>query len=96
MRVFFWYIAGWSDVLFYLLGYDSSERPMALSYNYMSERIRKVGLIGDLTQNGEFIRWPDTIEVPPQLLDFVWQEGDGVTRSYQTGPTADLKISAKF
>jgi len=56
------------------LGYDSSERSMALSYNYMSERIRKVGLISDLALNGEYIRWPDTIEVPPQLVDFVWQE----------------------
>jgi hypothetical protein len=56
------------------LGYESSERSVTLSYNYMSERIRKVGLIGDLALNGEYIRWPDTIEVPPQLLDFVWQE----------------------
>ena len=50
------------------LGYDGEERNIALSYNKMGERIRKVGLIdaGD--------RYPDNFEIPPQLLDFVWTE----------------------
>lgn len=50
------------------LGYDNEDRNIALSYNKMGERIRKVGLIdaGDA--------YPDNFETPPQLLDFVWTE----------------------
>ncbi len=49
-------------------GYDSKKRSLALSYNKMGERIRKVGLVdaGD--------KFPDNIEVPPTLLDLVWSE----------------------
>ncbi|HEY9190569.1 MAG TPA: carboxypeptidase regulatory-like domain-containing protein [Sulfurovum sp.] len=52
------------------LGYDDDERNVALSFNKMGERIRKVGLIED----GGDKRFPDTTEIPPSLLDFVWIE----------------------
>lgn len=50
------------------LGFDNKQRSIALSYNKMGERIRKVGLI-----DGQD-RYPDYIEVPPTLLDFAWTE----------------------
>ena len=50
------------------LSYEKDDRNVALSYNKMDERIRKVGLIdGD-------DRYPDYYEVPPHLLDLVWIE----------------------
>ena len=49
------------------VGYDSDNRNVALSYNKMGERIRKVGLIDEFA-------YPDNYETPPQLLDLVWQE----------------------
>lgn len=49
------------------LGYDDDDRNVALSYNKMGERIRKVGLV-------DVYKYPDNYETPPQLLDFVWQE----------------------
>jgi hypothetical protein len=51
------------------IGYDSDNRNVALSYNKMGERIRKVGLLED-----GFKRFPDTIEIPPHVVDFVWIE----------------------
>ncbi|WP_457747952.1 TonB-dependent receptor domain-containing protein [Sulfurimonas sp.] len=50
------------------LGYEIAKRSMTLSYNQMGERIRKVGMI-DATDE-----YPDSYEVPPELLDFVWIE----------------------
>ncbi len=103
-------------VLNMTLGYENDKRSVLLNTNYMSERIRKVGVIdGDTFMEDQY-------ETPPILMDLtwiekfdfgyplelkfkvgnilddevVWKEGDGVTRSYKTGPTADLKISAKF
>ncbi|CAA6817728.1 MAG: Unknown protein [uncultured Sulfurovum sp.] len=55
------------------IGYDSEARNVALSYNKMGERIRKVGLIEDLGSDDPKY-FPDTIEVPPAVLDLVWQE----------------------
>ncbi|MCH9741405.1 MAG: TonB-dependent receptor [Epsilonproteobacteria bacterium] len=49
------------------LGYDNDKRNVALSYNKMGERIRKVGLIDEYA-------YPDNFETPPQMLDLVWQE----------------------
>lgn len=49
------------------LGFDNDERNVALSYNKMGERIRKVGVIDQFA-------YPDYYETPPQMLDFVWQE----------------------
>ncbi|CAA6820930.1 MAG: Unknown protein [uncultured Sulfurovum sp.] len=49
------------------VGYDDDTRNVALSYNKMGERIRKVGVIDEYA-------YPDYYETPPQLLDFVWQE----------------------
>jgi hypothetical protein len=55
------------------VGYDNESRNVGLSYNKMGERIRKVGLIEDLgSENPKY--FPDTVEVPPQVLDLVWQE----------------------
>ncbi len=62
------------------LGYDGAARSLALSYNYMGERIRKVGLI-----DGED-RYPDQYEIPPQLLDFVWIE------KFRNNLTAKVKL----
>ncbi len=51
------------------LGYDIEGRSVTLSYNHMGERIRRVGLV-----NVQGVRFGDTIEIPPKLLDFVWIE----------------------
>ncbi len=98
------------------LGYDNDNRSISFNTNYMSERIRKVGVI-----DGS-ISLQDQYETPPILMDLVWiekldygyplelkvkagnllddetvwKEGDGITRYYKTGPTLDLKVSAKF
>lgn len=51
------------------LGYDNTNgRMINLSYNYMSERIRKVGLKNGIQE------YPDQYEHPPHVLDFTWQE----------------------
>ena len=62
-------------------GYDNKARSLALSYNKMGERIRKVGVI-----NEQGVHYGDTIEIPPALLDFVWSE------KFSYGLTATLKI----
>jgi outer membrane receptor protein involved in Fe transport len=62
------------------LGYDIKKRSVALSYNKMGERIRKVGMIDD----GDY--YPDHYEDPAALLDFVWIE------RFRSGFTLDLKI----
>ncbi len=97
-------------------GYENDDRSVSLNVNYMSERIRKVGIIAF------GLGLEDQYETPPTLLDLVWiekfdygyplelkvkagnllddetiwKEGDGITRYYKTGPTLDLKVSAKF
>ncbi|MBA3025362.1 MAG: hypothetical protein FP820_03020 [Sulfurimonas sp.] len=51
------------------LGYDNTDgRILNLAYNYMSRRIRKVGLKNGVQE------YPDQYELPPHLLDFTWQE----------------------
>ncbi|MEA2091446.1 MAG: hypothetical protein U9O83_03650, partial [Campylobacterota bacterium] len=62
------------------LGYDAKYRSVALSYNKMGERIRKVGMIDD----GD--RYPDYVEVPPEVLDFTWIE------KYNNGVSFRLKL----
>jgi len=52
------------------VGYEQEDRSVTLSYNKMGERIRKVGL----AKSGTVLKYPDNIEIPPQLLDFVWIE----------------------
>jgi TonB-dependent receptor len=62
-------LQGLSNIVFNAtLGYDTSMRNVALSYNKMGERLRKVGLVDAGTA------LPDLYEVPPHLVDFVWQE----------------------
>jgi TonB-dependent receptor len=67
------------------LGYETDNRSLALSYNKMGERIRKVGLIdaGD--------KYPDNYEIPPHLLDFVWIEkfNSGLTFKVKFGNILD-------
>ncbi len=57
------------------LGYDSENRNVALSYNKMGERIRKVGLIDEYA-------YPDNYETPPQILDLTWKENLGDLEEY--------------
>jgi outer membrane receptor protein involved in Fe transport len=57
------------------LSYETKQRSATLSYNKMGERIRKVGMIDyDAGESGEPSRYPDYIEAPPAVLDFVWIE----------------------
>lgn len=49
------------------VGYDNDKRNIALSYNKMSERIRKIEVIDEYA-------YPDYYEIPPHLVDLVWQE----------------------
>ena len=64
----------------------------------MSERIRKVGLIESQALNGEYIKIPDTIEVPPHLLDFVWQENlpDDYVISFKAGNILNSEVIWKL
>lgn len=55
-------------VLNLTFSYEKDDRNVALSYNKMDERIRKVGL-----KDGSYA-YPDYYEVPPHLLDIVWIE----------------------
>ncbi|MGB3961013.1 MAG: TonB-dependent receptor, partial [Sulfurimonas sp.] len=51
------------------IGYDNTDgRIINLAYNYMSRRIRKVGLKNGIQE------YPDQYEYPPHLVDFTWQE----------------------
>ncbi len=62
------------------LGYDNTEgRSVNLSYNLMSERLRKVGLKNGVQE------YPDQYETPPQLVDFTWQEhlSDGLDMKFK-------------
>ena len=67
-------------------GYDSDRRNIALSYNKMGERIRKVGLI-----NEQGVPYPDSVEIPPHLLDFVWIEkfNSGMELKFKLGNLID-------
>ena len=75
-------LQGLSQVVMNLTtGYDRKDRSIALSYNRMGERIRKVGLIED-----GYKEFPDDVEIPPQLLDLVWIE------KYENGLSFRVKI----
>ena len=50
------------------LGYENDDRSVTLNFNYMSERIRKVGIIAF------GVPQQDQYETPPNLLDLVWSE----------------------
>jgi len=62
------------------IGYEHRYRNVTLSYNKMSERIRKLGVIDN---NDEY---PDYYEIPPAVLDFVWIE------AFKNGLTIKLKL----
>lgn len=62
------------------ISYEIPGRNITLAYNKMGERIRKVGKIDG--QN----MYPDSYEIPAQILDFVWIE------EFKNGLSARLKL----
>ncbi len=80
-------------VLNLALAYELSNRSLSLSYNKMGERIRKVGLIQDALSPNKtsIIKNPDSIEVPPEVLDLVWIEkyGYGLSSKIKLGNILD-------
>lgn len=61
-------LQGLSPYVFNLtLGYENEKRSANLNFNYMAERIRKVGIT-------HVYEYPDQFETPPALLDLVWIE----------------------
>ncbi len=66
-------LQGLSQIVINLsLAYEIKYRSVVLSYNKMGERIRKVGMIE--TIDDVQYKYPDDVEIPPQLVDFVWIE----------------------
>ncbi|MDD2790206.1 MAG: carboxypeptidase-like regulatory domain-containing protein [Sulfurimonas sp.] len=64
------------------IGYDNTDgRILNLAYNYMSRRIRKVGLKNGVQE------YPDQYEYPPHLVDFTWQENllEGMDVKFKAG-----------
>lgn len=61
-------------------GYDNEERSVSLNVNYMSERIRKVGIIAF------GVPQQDQYETAPTLLDLVW------TEKFEYGYPLELKV----
>jgi len=71
------------------LGYDNKEnRSINLSYNKMDERIRSIG------QKNGIKSYPDSIEVPPHVLDLTWQEkfSNGIKLSFKARNLLDDAI----
>jgi len=63
-------------------GYDNEDgRIVNLSYNYMSKRLRKVGLKNGIQE------YPDQYEIPPHILDFTYQE--------KISNSVDIKLKAR-
>ncbi|MEA2073128.1 MAG: hypothetical protein U9O86_06040, partial [Campylobacterota bacterium] len=52
------------------LSYEDKKRSATFSYNKMSERIRKIGMIE--YESGQPLYFPDYYEDPAAVLDFVW------------------------
>lgn len=66
------------------LSYETSDRSVTLAYNKMGERIRR---LGQRQQEGtKLILNPDTIEVPADILDFIWIE------NFDNGLGVKLKV----
>jgi len=63
------------------VGYENETRSALLNFNYMDERIRKVGVI-------DLYSYPDQYETPPALIDLVWIE------KFNYGYDFDLKVKA--
>jgi len=56
------------------LEYESEARSLVLAYNKMGERIRQAGYQSNNDNNDVLSKNPDTYEIPPQVVDFVWTE----------------------
>jgi len=92
--------------------YEKDDRNVALSYNKMDERIRKVGLI-------DVYAFPDHYEIPPHLLDLVWiekykeykfkmklgnllddqtvwKQGDRITKEFNTGRSFSVTATYEY
>lgn len=71
------------------LSYEIKDRSLTLSYNKMGKRIRKVGMIE--TIDDEQYKYPDDVEIPPQLVDFVWIENfdDALNFKFKIGNLLD-------
>ena len=61
--------------------YDDDTTTVTLSYKKMGERIRKVGLV-----NNQGIKYGDTFEIPPHILDLV------IIEKFDNGLTAKFKV----
>ena len=68
-------------VVNFTLGYENEKRSALLNFNYMDERIRKVGVI-------DVYSYPDQYETPPALVDLVWIE------KFNYGYDFDVKVKA--
>ena len=82
-------LQGLSQLIFNAsLSYEIKPRTLTLSFNKMGERIRKVGLINSLG-----VHYEDSIETPPNLLDFVWIENldDDLKLNFKLGNILDDK-----
>jgi len=71
------------------LGYDNKDgRSVNLSYNKMDERIRKIG------QKNGIKFYPDSVEIPPHILDLTWKEkfSDMITVSFKARNLLDDEV----
>ena len=79
-------LQGLSQNIFNLaLEYQNDDRSVVLAYNQMGERIRQVGF-KDEPSDDELLGIPDTYEIPPKVLDIVWQE------HFSNGLNAKIKL----
>jgi TonB-dependent receptor len=67
------------------LEYESDERTITLAYNKMWERIRQIGY-KDEPSTDVLKGIPDTYEIPPSVLDLVWNE------KFSNGLSLKLKL----
>jgi TonB-dependent receptor len=67
------------------LEYESDERTITLAYNKMWERIRQIGY-KDEPSTDVLKGIPDTYEIPPSILDLVWNE------KFSNGLSLKLKL----
>jgi len=80
-------LQGLSQIVLNLgLSYEVRDRSITISYNKMGERIRKVGMIESNGGEVPDSRYPDYMEDPAAVLDFVWIE------TYKNGLSFRVKL----